>query len=102
MYFTASLVGQSIAVGRDLVALAVEDADAELGQVLRILVHVLDQVLLDDALGHRPVGVELDLVDLGIHDRRGALDLADDRGVALHDRAALDRLDVAAGMLTTT
>ena len=78
---------------RHFVALAVEDADVELGQVFRILVHVLDQVLLDDALGHRPVGVELHLVDLGVEDRRGAIDLADHGGVALHDLRALDRLD---------
>ena len=63
-------------------------------EIVRILAHQRNDVLADDRFRRVPVGIDDDLVDLGIDDRRLAVDLADDRGVAQHDAVVLDRLDL--------
>jgi hypothetical protein len=68
-----------------------------LGQIVGVLLHVLGQVLADQRLGHVPVGVEIDLVDIARHDRGGAIDAADDGGVALLDHAVVDSFDGGGG-----
>ena len=80
-------------VGLDLVALVIVDADVPRLQVRGILLHDRDQVAADDRRRHRPVGMEIDLGDLGIDDRRGPRDLADHGRMPLHHDAVLDHLD---------
>ena len=62
-------------------------------EIVRIRLHLRDQILLDQRGRHGPERVEIDLGRLGLHDRRLAVDLADARDVMGIDDAALDRLD---------
>ena len=80
-----------------LVAVLVEDADVVIGEVGRLLLHLRDQVLLDDRSRDRPERIEANLVDLARQDRRLPVDFADDGNVAGHNHAVLDRLDLRAG-----
>ena len=93
----ASLLFQLIDVGRDLLSVLVEDADLFVRQIIRIRLHLRDQILLDQRRRHGPERVEIDLGRLGLHDRRLAVDLADAGGVMGIDDAALDRLDRGGG-----
>ena len=79
---------------RDLLAFLVEDADLFVRQVVRVGLHLGDQVLLDQRRRHRPERIEIDLRRLGLHDRRLAVDLADAGDVMGIDDPVLDRLDV--------
>jgi hypothetical protein len=74
----------------DLLAFVVEDTDVLVREVVRILLHVRDQVLADDRDRNMPIGIEDDLVDLRRQHGRLARDLADDGIVALDDAAAFD------------
>src|SRR5829696_6293679 len=78
---------------RDLLALRRVDADFVLGEVVRLLLHLRDQILLDDRSRDGPERVEVHLGDLGVHDRRLPVDLADAGGVAARDPPLLHRLD---------
>jgi len=55
--------------------------------------HVRDQVLLDDARRHRPEGIEIDLVDFRIYDRRRTVDAPDHRVMPRYHAAPLDGFD---------
>ena len=94
---TASSVYQFDLIRLQLIAVLVEDADVVVGQIGRLLLHLRDQVLLDDGSRHRPERVEADLVDLAGEERRLPVDLADDGDVAGDDDAVLYRLDLRAG-----
>ena len=74
-----------------------EDADLLLLQVLRLLDEAGDQVERGDALGHPPVGEEIDRLDGGAHGRRLPLGLAGDDAVPQLDLVALDRLELEGG-----
>ena len=74
-----------------------EDADLLLLQVLRLLDEAGDQVEVGDALGHPPVGEEIDGLDGGAHGRRLPLGLAGDHAVAQLDLVALHRLELEGG-----
>ena len=56
-----------------------------------------DQVEVGDALGHAPVGEEVDRLDGGAHGRRLPLGLAGDDAVPQLDLMALDRLELEGG-----
>ncbi len=72
---------------------AVENADVVLGEIVRLILHFRDQVLLHDRGRHRPIRIEVDLHDLAVDFRRRTVRLADHGGVARHGDAILDRLD---------
>ena len=78
---------------RDFLAVLVEDADLLFRQIVRIRLHLRDQILLDQRRRHGPERIEIDLGRLGLHDRRLAVDLADAGRVMRIDDAVLDRLD---------
>ena len=81
------------ALGIDLGAAAVEDADLLAREIAGIALHVRDDLFLDDRDRHRPGRIEVDRRDMRGDLRRGMIDVADDRGVAMDDRAVLDRFD---------
>ena len=65
-----------------------------LGQIIRLGLHLRDQVLAHDRDRHGPVRIEIDLDDARIDFGRRAVRLADDRDVARHHGAVLDRLEL--------
>ena len=93
-YFAASSVDPVDGHRIDLAAVRLEQADVVVRQIVRVLAHQRDDVLVDDRARRGPVRIEDDLVDLRIDDRRLAVDLADDRRMAQHDAIVLDRLDL--------
>ena len=82
---------------RDLLPVGADDPDLVLGQVVRFLAHLGDQILADDRGRNRPSRVEVDLGNPGLQDRRLAIDLADAGRVARGHHAAFDRLDHGGG-----
>ena len=92
------LVGRPVDLGGLLfVAVPVKNADVIGGKIFGVLVHQRDDIALDDRFGHRPVGIEIDLVDAAAQDRGLAVDAAHDRRVTLVNLLALDRLDGGGG-----
>jgi hypothetical protein len=89
------VVGRPVDIERiDLAAVRSEQRMLAVLEVVGILPHQRNDVLAHDRDRRIPVRIDDDLVDLGIDDRRLAIDLADDRGVAQHDAVILDRLDL--------
>ena len=82
---------------RDLLAGAGEDADLVFRQVVRILLHLGDQILADDRRGDGPERIEVHRDGAGLHDRRLTVDLADACGVVGDDLPVLHRLDGGGG-----
>ena len=93
----ASLLFQLIEAARNLLSVLVEDADLFVRQIVRIGLHLRDEILLDQRRRHGPERIEIDLGRLGLHDRRLAIDLADAGGVMRIDDAVFDRLDRGGG-----
>ena len=79
---------------RQLVVLRIEDADLVLGEIIRLGLHLRDQVLAHDRDRHGPVRIEVDLDDARIDVGRRPVRLADHRDVARHHGAVLDRLEL--------
>ena len=64
------------------------------GEIVRLGLHLRDQVLAHDRDRHGPVRIEVDLDDAGIELGRRPVRLADHRDVARHHDAVLDRLEL--------
>jgi hypothetical protein len=77
-----------------LVVLGVEDADVVFAEIIRLGLHLRNQVLADDRHRHGPERVEVDLHDLAADVRRGPVRLAGNGSVARHRDAVFDRLDL--------
>src|ERR1700722_208961 len=78
---------------RNILPILVEDVDLFLGKIVRIGLHLRYQILLDERRRHVPVGVEIDLRRLGLHDWRLTVHPADAGAVVRIDDPVLDRLD---------
>jgi len=78
----------------DFAAIWRKQADVAVLEIVGVLPHQRNDVLAHDRDRRIPVGIDDDLVDLGIDHRRLAIDLAYDCGVAQHDAIVLDRLDL--------
>ncbi len=83
---------QSTDAGIDLGARAVEHAHVHARDVVRVLAHLGDDVLLHDRQRHRPGRIQVDRGDVGGERRRRPVGLADHHHVAPHHLVAVDRL----------
>ncbi len=80
------------AVGIDLAAGTVQHPHVHARRVARVLAHLRDDVLLQDAERHRPGRIEIDGRDVSGERRRRSIGAPDLHDVAAHDAVALDRL----------
>ena len=83
--------------GRYFLAFPVEDANFLVGEIIRIRLHLWDQIFLDQRGRHGPKRIEIDLGRLGLHDWGLPVDLAHARDVMRVDDAALDGLHRGGG-----
>ena len=75
----------------------VRHANLLLGQILGLLDQSRNEIEIGDAVGHAPVGEEVECPDRGPDRRRLPLGLASDHPMPLLDVVPLDRLELKAG-----
>ena len=80
------------AIGIDLAAGAVQHPHVHARRVARVLAHLRDDILLQDAERHRPGRIEIDGGDVGGERRRRPIGAPDLHHMAAHDAVAFDRL----------
>ncbi len=84
-----SIVGIPVyAFRRNFLSLSIVETDLVIREILRVLPHQRNNILLDDRLWRRPVRIENDFVNLGVKDRRLTVDLANNSCMALRNAAA--------------